>query len=337
MKIEFGAIKEYNSVRGFGFVSRAFNNVDRRKNKNVYFHISTIKQNHPNLAKELDNDLVSDVYFWYEIDNQDRERVNQIWLDLNDVPCPQRGDLTTKIEQIWNNINLPVSDKLSKITVAAVGQSRKDELEQNRNALLAAKKEKNQKELAHALSLLEQQKKEKLQSIENSKKRITKRDEPPKQVYIGLPDHLSDVVLWVARKYRTNMLSHIPGGSDVVVEYHDGRALGYDWIKNTASYISSFFAGMVDYESDVFKQLNKSRQIEIAKNKIARVFARKYRNESERPYISFVEVWNSVTSDEMPWEALSRFDYYGYEPEDEDPVDKAERLWGIPDPRLLEI
>jgi hypothetical protein len=32
----------------------------------------------------------------------------------------------------------------------------------------------------------------------------------------------------------------------------------------------------------------------------------------------------------------SILDYYGYEPEYEDPIDKAERLFGIPDPRLVE-
>ena len=62
----------------------------------------------------------------------------------------------------------------------------------------------------------------------------------------------------------------------------------------------------------------------------------------------------------MPWESLEKFarkqkncykfdlerkknfsfsnslEYYGYETDEESPMDKAERLYGVPDPRLLE-
>ncbi|TAD96618.1 MAG: hypothetical protein EAZ78_09860 [Oscillatoriales cyanobacterium] len=208
--------------------------------------------------------------------------------------------------------------------------------------------------------------------------RNTRRFIEPERVYIGLPLRLAHVVLWVDRKYRTNPLSHIPGGSDVVVEYHDGSALGYDWIKDPWAYIRTFFAGLVEYGSDEshsgspgtgrtsdpkkgdFNKLDEKIQLEITKNKIARFYARKYNNGEEYSTAAFVEVWNSETSKEMPWNALKRFatkpqkqyyfdfdqvsefnptsilDYYGYEPEYEDPIDKAERLFGIPDPRLVE-
>lgn len=191
-------------------------------------------------------------------------------------------------------------------------------------------------------------------------RRNTRRSTEPERVYIGLPLRLAHVVLWVERRYRTNPLSHIPGGSDVVVEYHDGRALGYDWIKMPWAYIQTFFAGIIEYGSDEFNRLDEKSQIEITKNKIAKFYTRKYNNEEEYSTAVFVEVWNSETSKEMPWNALKRFatkpkkqyyfdfervsefntrsllDYYGYEPEYEDPIDKAERLFGIPDPRLVE-
>lgn len=209
-------------------------------------------------------------------------------------------------------------------------------------------------------------------------RRDTRRSIEPERVYIGLPLRLADVVLWVDRTYRTNPLSHIPGGYDVVVEYHDGSALGYDWIKYPWAYIRTFFGGIIEYGSDEshsgspgtgrtsdpkkgdFNKLDEKIQLEITKNKIARFYARKYNNEEEYSTAVFVEVWNSETSKEMPWNALKRFatkpqkqyyfdldqvsefnptsilDYYGYEPEYEDPIDKAERLFGIPDPRLVE-
>ena len=180
------------------------------------------------------------------------------------------------------------------------------------------------------------------------------------RVYIGLPERLVPIVLWVDRKYRTNHLSHIPGGSDVVVEYHDGRVLGYDWIKKPSVYIRTFFAGLVEYGSDEFKTLDKNMQLQIAKNKIARLYAREYNDDEEYSTTGFEVAWNSETSEEMPWKSLERFDrrqdkqhhfnfekistfkpqnvsdYYGYEPEYENLIDKAERLWGIPDPRRVE-
>ena len=191
-------------------------------------------------------------------------------------------------------------------------------------------------------------------------RRKPRRSIAPERVYIGLPERLVDLVLWVERKYRTNPLSHMPGGSDVVVEYHDGQALGYDWIKKPSVYIRTFFAGIVEYGSHEYNGFNQNRQLEIAKDKIAKFYARKYSDDEEYSTAAFEEVWNSNTSNEMPWKSLERFDckqqrqhyfnfrkisdfkpqsvldYYGYEPEYENPIDKAERLWGIPDPRLVE-
>lgn len=244
--------------------------------------------------------------------------------------------------------------------------------------------------------------------------RNTRISMEPERVYIGLPLYLADIILWVDRQYRTNPLSYIPGGYDVVVEYHDGRALGYDWIKKPWAYIRTFFAGIIEDGSDEsdpdyppnptpdplpnptpdpppnptpdlpkfdcneshsrslgtgrtsdpkkgdFNKLDEKSQLEITKNKIARFYTRKYSDDEEYLTAAFVEVWNSETSNEMPWKSLqafapkpqkqyhfnfdevsdfnplSRLDYYGYEPEYEDPIDKAERLWGIPDPRLVE-
>lgn len=62
-----------------------------------------------------------------------------------------------------------------------------------------------------------------------------------KNVYNGIPGALVDEIMWVQRKYRTNRLSHIEGGSDVVVEYHEGDVFGYDWIKRPSEYIKSIW------------------------------------------------------------------------------------------------
>lgn len=341
MKIEFGRVRKYNTDRGFGFVTRTFNNNNQQYNQDVWFHITKVKRDYPELAKQLDSGSYTDVCFWYEIDSSEREKVGKIWLDINDIPDLIRDELIPYIEQIWHNVDELLSPWLESITLALVGESRKNELIQIRTH-----KQQEAKNVWQARR-------------EARRKKLRSQNGEPKRVYIGLPEHLVGAVLWVAREYRTNPLSHIPGGSDVVVEYHDGRVFGYDWIKNPPAYIGTFFAGIVEYASNVFKRLDEQSQIEITKRKIARVFARKYKDESEYSTASFMEVWNSESSNEMPVNALKRFErqqqkqhniedeydfypqrsafeYYGYEPDYEDPTEKAMRLWGIPDPRLVE-
>ena len=344
MKIEFGNVQKYHIDRGFGFVSRTFNNSDQLFNQDVWFHISIIKNNYPELANQLDSGSYANVCFWYEIDSGKREKVKNIWLDVNDIPEIVRDELIIYIEKMWHNRNTFLSSCLEKITLDLVGESRKNELKEiyDRKLIEATFQSKT------------------IRKVRRRKRKNISQDDEISHVYIGLPEHLAMAVLWVAREYRTNPLSHIPGGSDVVVEYHDGRVFGYDWIKKPSAYISKFFAGIIEYASDIFNELDEQRQIEITKRKIAKVFARKYKDKNEYSTASFIEVWNSESSNEMPVDALKRFerqqqDQYDFEDEYElhrplskleyygsecygyeDPTEEAMRLWGIPDPRLVE-
>ncbi len=76
MEVEFGYVQKYDTVRGFGFVSRTFRNANRRHGNNVWFHITKIKRDYPNLAKELDTGSLEKINFWYEVDNSDREKIS---------------------------------------------------------------------------------------------------------------------------------------------------------------------------------------------------------------------------------------------------------------------
>jgi hypothetical protein len=355
MEVDFGYVQQYSIQKGYGFVSRKFSQNSRQYRNNVWFHISKFKYDYPNLAKELDAGLWTNICFWYEIGNNGK--VHKVWTDLEDIPKQQQARLIVYIRQIWCDTHKSLPEWLDQVTLTLLDEHGKDELYQKRNFLILARKEREEKKLLETKAQNEQFR-ERQRSRRQS--RIEQRNIYPEHVYIGLPEHLVSLVLWVAREYRTNPLSHIPGGSDVVVEYHDGRAFGYDWIKKPSVYISTFFSGIVEYASNAFKRLDEQSQIEITKRKISRIFARKYKNESEHSTASFTEIWNSITSNEMPWKSLerferiqssqydfdedydfmpppqSKFEYYGYELENEDLMDKAERLFGIPDPRLLE-
>lgn len=280
MEIEFGHIREYNLNRGFGFVSCTFKNNYQRQKKGVWFHIRSIKHDYPELAKELDSGSSVDINFWYEIDNSDREKVRKIWLKAQDIPQHEQDDLVASIEKIWVNIDSSVPQWLDEITLALVGSVRKNEFEQQRNEKIRQKKEAEE-ERVRKQSQTEKIKAQKQLQLEER----LKRNEEIEHVYIGLPEHLVNCVFWVKREARTNILSHEPGGSDVVIEYYNGHARGYDWIKKPSVYIGTFFSG-----------------------EILSVYARTY-NDEEYSTAVFEEVWNAETSsEEMLFEALKKFD-----------------------------
>lgn len=146
MEVEFGHVQEYNTVRGFGFVSRTFRNANLRQRNNVWFHITKIKRNYPDLAKELDAGSSAKINFWYEVDNGDGEKVSKIWLDPKDIPKQQRDNLVARIEQLWCNFDTDLPEWLGSITIAVVGQVRKDMLKQLHDAEIRKQNEVKEQE-----------------------------------------------------------------------------------------------------------------------------------------------------------------------------------------------
>jgi cold shock CspA family protein len=335
MEIEFGQIKTYNIERGFGFLSRTFGKSNHSKSE-IWFHISKVKTSHPELAKRIDSGSYSDIKFWYEFEEGNgKAKAVKIWLNSEEIPQRKKNLLVDHIEEVWSGLSRArseLSELLNQATVDLVGQSRRDELFENYSLTLARFTEELSEQIRRQIrqevspQLLEQIKgnigkgvsskrpasrnirRETIGRSVLSRRHNSYASEEPANVYVGLPEHLADCVLWVAREYRSNPLSHIPGGSDVVVECHNNKAFGYDWIKRPSAYIKTFFAGIVEYESSVFEDLNEQQKINIAKQKISRIFARKYKNPDERSQARFFEVWNSDTSDEMPWKSLENFE-----------------------------
>lgn len=223
MNIEFGQVQEYNR-RGFGFVSRTLKKTNQRSSKGVWFHISKIKYDYPKLAEQLDFGCLDNVSFWYEIEHTDREQVSLIWLEAKEIPEPHKNDVVAYIEKIWSNIDNSAPEWLCEITIAVVGENRKNELSQKRNDLINQRQE------------LDQPNQTSQQAMSN---------EEPQRVYIGLPENFVNRVFWVADIYRPHPLSHELGGYDVVVEYDNEVVRGYDRIKKPSAYIATFFSGEI--------------------------------------------------------------------------------------------
>ncbi|NET10331.1 MAG: hypothetical protein F6K16_37655 [Symploca sp. SIO2B6] len=322
MEMEFGYVKTYDINRGFGFLGRTFKE-NRQKRGDIWFHISEVKIHYPNIAKKLDSGSYSDIGLWYEFGKVNGKiKATKIWLTTSEIPQEKKDYLSEKVEEIWSESRQISRELLDHVTIELIGQSCRDKLVKKYNSRFKSPLERITESLNS--QRLTSRKRKRGPRIENVISRPDRNNssEVPSNVYVGLPEHLSHCILWVARRYRSNPLSHIPGGSDIVVEYHTGKALGYDWIKKPSAYIKTFFAGIIEYSSNAFEKLSEQNKIEITKRKISRVFARSYKSSDERSQALFVEVWNSETSDEMPYKSLEKFeadsinqidleDYYG--------------------------
>ena len=176
MEVEFGHVQEYNTERGFGFVSRTFRNANQPK-KNVWFHIKKIKCDYPNLAKKLDAGSLENIKFWYEVDNSDREKVGKVWLYPKDIPPQQRDSLVSHIEQLWCNPINALPEWLDSITIAAVGEVRKDELKKLYDEQIRKRHEVKEQEQIQRQSLREQ-------ALKKFHEQIRKRNEVKEQEQI---------------------------------------------------------------------------------------------------------------------------------------------------------
>ena len=135
------------------------------------------------------------------------------------------------------------------------------------------------------------------------------------RVYQGLPGSFAENVLWVSRQYRTHPWSHVPGGCDVVVEYHNEDIFGYDWIKKPSRYVSAIWNKRMSEIYEDYEEWREEDQLVEIKKKIKKIYARKYTNETYH-VVAFKEVWDSKNSNELPWNMLELYDHHRDENQD---------------------
>jgi hypothetical protein len=130
-------------------------------------------------------------------------------------------------------------------------------------------------------------------------------DEEIERISIGLPNDLKDRVFWVARPYRTNSLSYIPGGTEIIMEYHNGQVLGYDWIKYPIDYING-----MEIMKECWSGGNDTNiwdcDFDLFKAKVSGIFIRKYKTENYRT-ACFEKVWDSANSEDSPLDVIDYF------------------------------
>ena len=296
MKVEYGRVKEYKTKKGYGFVTRTLDSTIRQDNKDVWFHISIIKYSFPDLAQQLDNGLAKDACFWYLIDTSERDKVEKIWLDINDIPDPYHRDLFLYIERLSNHLP-PLLEQINNICLA----TKKQTLISNQLKLRETDKTKPIEIKAKKVDIhkieLEKSELEKAQTDEII------RDE---KYYAGLPEDLINSVFWVGREFRRNSLSYIEGDYDLIIEYQDGQILEYDWIKSPFYYMRRTICNLLGYEAKNYIYIDNKEIMAVSKEKFRRIFAMKYKKDGSRT--RFSEVWNFNESTWTPCQTLNRFE-----------------------------
>jgi hypothetical protein len=121
----------------------------------------------------------------------------------------------------------------------------------------------------------------------------------------GLPLHLHDQVLWVAKRFRTNSLSLKPGGSGVIVCYHQGKVLGYNNIKHPISYIKAIWDEDITKIYLDYNNWDEDDQLEEFKKHIKCIYAENTDKDSDN-YGKYQKIWDCNTSNKLPWESSKR-------------------------------
>lgn len=332
MKLNVGYVQKYNSHKGFGFVKLILS--QEGLGNEIFFHISKIKSRYPEIAKKFDADEYHDTLLWYSIEQNNKGQcVGEIWTTFKSIPDEIKKEFRKNFRAFSDTLSI---SNLEDDQIIKIAEEVLSKLEYQ--VWLYKRREKS---------------KEKNDNYQKYNRRKAREADRVFVDYLGLPEELYEKIFKVAREFRTNSLSHIVGGSDVIVEYTDGSVFLYDWIKYPDRYIQEFFSGSVDYP--------ESEQIALAKDKIKRIFSRIYEDKEARKNTSFEEVWNSKSANITPWDALKEFkakkeeekqedffleddlfdlgitpDWSANRSEFDNDWEYAEAVWGIPDPRLVE-
>jgi hypothetical protein len=110
-----------------------------------------------------------------------------------------------------------------------------------------------------------------------------------KTIYTGVPDDIIEKIIWVDDRYRTNMLSLVPGGQDIIVEYWNGQIFGYDKVKIPPRYIEAILTGhfafwqLLDGKFESTKQINNLYK--AVESYVIEAFIRAGGNAEFLPYI----------------------------------------------------
>lgn len=145
-KIDFGVVSKYFPDKGFGFITHTFSD---NHQKEVFFHIKTVKVTRPDLALKLaKGNALENIWFWYEIEASKKgEQVRSI-VDPKVIPKELKELLplfTDKVENIWKNIRLKLPEWIDQVTMDLVGPNRASELRAERDLLEKLIREENER------------------------------------------------------------------------------------------------------------------------------------------------------------------------------------------------
>ncbi len=176
MVLEFGYIQRYDS-NGFGFVSKELSS---RHQREIYFHIKTIKRKYTELGQNIDNGSWHGVSFYYVTEhNYKGDAVSEIWLTTTELPQDLKSQLLALVESYWNSSASKLPVWLEKVTVDLIGEVKFAEWKDTRNGRILEQKQAEEKKLEEEKKKAEEARRARLELErileEESKKRDAER------------------------------------------------------------------------------------------------------------------------------------------------------------------
>lgn len=158
MKIGSGIVEDYNSQKGFGFVS---NFLHKSFDQNIFLHISVIKNTQPRLLSYFENNAPYGLHLWYLYKEEEKGKAIKSILTSSIIHKQHDSEvhnLINIIEDIWSDKELFFIDDddnlqryvcqvdfdtwLYQASQDLIGLEKTDKLKQKREASIMQEKEK---------------------------------------------------------------------------------------------------------------------------------------------------------------------------------------------------
>ena len=119
-------------------------------------------------------------------------------------------------------------------------------------------------------------------------------------------------VFWVIDPFRTNFLSHIPGGCGIIIEYQDKKLHGYSKVKHPDKYVEKIVAFDLGLSTDELLGMQLSSLVKKVKKIYRTIYVMPYReeeiqiNKDVQKMERMLLVWQSDTDEnQLPWECIN--------------------------------
>lgn len=122
------------------------------------------------------------------------------------------------------------------------------------------------------------------------------------QNLIYLSNTFKSNIIWVSDNFRTNLLSLLPGGFCVIIEYCDGSIYGYDKIKFKELYIQKILYVYFSNKEINLEESSNEEKLQMINIYLSKIYFKEYTTQSDYDESDYELFWSNENSEFLPWE-----------------------------------